>query len=94
MVTPLLGLIACILLFGPIGLVVFAAIMTCILPFYIVLHFTRTILGRGSKHWRKYKVVVETRGARSLYCTKTADGWLPTISQEILRLEETNEETV
>jgi hypothetical protein len=61
MVSLLLGLIACILLFGPIGLGVFAAIMTCFLPLYIVLYFTRMIFGHGEKHRRKDKVVVETQ---------------------------------
>jgi len=55
----LLGLIACILLFGPVGLGVFAVIMTCFLPVYIVLCFTRMIFGHGRKHRRKDKVVVE-----------------------------------
>jgi hypothetical protein len=57
----LLGLIACILLFGPIGLGVFAVIMTCFLPFYIVHCFARIIFGHGRKHRRKDKVVVETQ---------------------------------
>ena len=61
MVALLLGLIACILLFGPIGLAAFAVIMTCFLPFYIVLYFTRMIFGHGRKHGRKDKVVVETQ---------------------------------
>jgi hypothetical protein len=61
MVALLLGLIACILLFGPIGLGVFAGIMICILPFYIVLYFTKMILGHEMKHRRKDKVVVETQ---------------------------------
>ncbi len=64
MVALLLGLIACILLFGPFGLGVFAGIMICILPFYIVLHFTKMILGHGMKHRRKDKVVVETQRGR------------------------------
>lgn len=61
MVALLLGLIACLLLFGPIGLGVFAVIMICFLPFYIVLYFTRMIFVHGRKHRRKDKVVVETR---------------------------------
>ena len=61
MVPLLLGLIACILLFGPAGLGVFAVIMTCFLPVYIVLCFTRMILGHGTKHRRKDNVVVETQ---------------------------------
>ena len=61
MVTFLLGLIACILLFGPVGLGVFAGIMIGILPFYIVLYFTRIIVGHGRKHRQKEKVVLETQ---------------------------------
>jgi hypothetical protein len=61
MVSLLLGLIACILLFGPIGLVVFAVIMICFLPFYIVLCFTRMICGHGMRHRPKDNVVAETQ---------------------------------
>jgi len=61
MISLLLGLIACILLFGPIGLVVFAVIMTCFLPFHVVLCLTRMILSYGRKHRRECKVVVETK---------------------------------
>ena len=61
MVTLLLGLIACILLFGPFGLVVFTGIMICILPIYLVYHFMRMILDHRKKYRRKHKVVVETQ---------------------------------
>ena len=61
MVALLLGLIACILLFGPVGFGVFAVIMICFLPFYIVHCFARMICGHGRKHRRKDKVVVETQ---------------------------------
>jgi hypothetical protein len=72
MVTLLLGLIACVLLFGPIGLGVFAGIMICILPIY----FTRMIVGHGRKHRRKDKVVVETQRGKVTPLYK--DGkWLP-----------------
>ena len=63
MVSLLLGLIACILLFGPFGIGVFAGIMICILPIYL----TKIILGYIKNHWRKHKVVVETqRGIATL----------------------------
>jgi hypothetical protein len=72
MVTLLLSLIACILLFGPIGLGVFAGIMISILPIY----FTRTILGHTKKHRRKDKVVVETQRGKVTLLYK--DGkWVP-----------------
>ena len=68
----LLGLIACILLFGPIGLGVFAGIIISILPIY----FTRMIVGHCRKHRRKDKVVMETqRGKVTLLYN---DGkWIP-----------------
>ena len=76
MVPLLLGLIAYILLFGPIGLGVFVAIMICILPFCIFLYFTRTIFGHGMKHRRKDKVVVETQRGKVTLLYK--DGkWIP-----------------
>jgi hypothetical protein len=61
MVALLLGLIACILLFGPIGLGVFAVIMICFLPFCIVRYFTRMIFGHKRKYHRRDKVVMETQ---------------------------------
>ena len=53
MVAFLLGLIACILLFGAFGLVVFAAIMTCVLPFYIVFIVLKMVFGHKKKRLRK-----------------------------------------
>ena len=68
----LLGLIACILLLGPIGLGVFAGIMICILPIY----FMKIILGYGRRHRRKDKVVVETQRGKVILLYK--DGkWIP-----------------
>ncbi len=61
MVALVLGLIASTLLFGPIGLGVFAGIMICILPIYFVFYFTRMIVGHRRKHRRTYKVVVQTQ---------------------------------
>ena len=57
MVSLLLGLIACILLFGPFGIGVFAGIMICIFPFCLM----KIILGTIMKHRRKDKVVVMTQ---------------------------------
>ncbi len=72
MVPVLLGLIACILLFGPLGLGAFAGIMICIFPFYLM----KIILDYIKKHRRKRKVLVETqRGKVTLICK---DGkWIP-----------------
>jgi len=68
----LLGLIACILLFGPIGLGVFAGMMICILPFY----FISMIVGHLRKHRRKDKVVIETQRGKVTLLYK--DGrWIP-----------------
>jgi hypothetical protein len=72
MVALLLGIIACILLFGPIGLGVFAGIMICILSIY----FTRMIVGYGRKHRRRDKVVVQTQRGKVTLLYK--DGkWIP-----------------
>ena len=72
MVALLLCLIACILLFGPLGLGVFAGIMVCIFPFAL----TKTILGCIKKHRRKHKVVVETQKGKVTLLFK--DGkWTP-----------------
>jgi hypothetical protein len=57
----LLGLIACILLSGPFGLVVFTGITICILPIYLVYHFMRMILNHRKRYRRKHKVVVQTQ---------------------------------
>ncbi len=72
MVALLLALIACILLFGPIGLGVFAGIMICVLPIYL----TKMTVLHCRKHWRKHKVVAETqRGKVTLFYK---DGkWIP-----------------
>ncbi len=76
MVPLLLGLIACILLFGPLGLGVFAGIMVCLFPFYLI----KIILDCIKKHRRKHKVVAKTQrgkvtllfkdGKWILYCRK------------------------
>ena len=72
MVPLLLGLIACILLFGPFGVGVFAGIMICIFPFYLM----KIILDCIKKHRRKHKVVVETRRGKVTLLFK--DGkWMP-----------------
>jgi hypothetical protein len=73
MVPLLLGLIACILLFGLFGVAVFAGIMTCIFPFYIM----KITLDCIMKHRRKHKVVVETQRGKVTLLFK--DGrWIPT----------------
>ena len=72
MVLLLLGLIACILLFGPFGVAVFAGIMICIFPFYLM----KVILGTIKRHRRKHKVVVETQRGKVTLLFK--DGkWIP-----------------
>ena len=76
MVALLFGLIACILLFGPIGLGVFAGIMICILPIYFVFHSMRMIIRHRKNHRRKDKVVVETQRGKVTLLYK--DGkWMP-----------------
>ncbi len=57
MVPLLLGLIACILLFGPFGAGVFAGIMICIFPLCLM----KTIFGSIKKCRRRHKVVVEAQ---------------------------------
>lgn len=72
MVPLLLGLIACILLFGPFGVGVFAGIMICIFPFCLM----KIILGCIKKHRRRHKVVVETQRGKVILLFK--DGkWIP-----------------
>ena len=72
MVSLLLGLIACILLFGPLGLGVFAGIVLFILP----IHFTRMIVEHSKKHWRKDKVVVQTQRGKVTLLYKEGK-WTP-----------------
>jgi hypothetical protein len=72
MVALLLGLIACVLLFGPIGLVVFMGIMICIMPIWLM----KIILGSIKKLRRKHKVVMETQRGKVTLLYK--DGkWTP-----------------
>jgi hypothetical protein len=72
----LLGLIACILLFGPLGVGVFAGIMICIFPFCLI----KMTVGCIKKHRRKHKVVVETQRGKVTLLYK--DGkWIPACRQ-------------
>ncbi len=74
MVSLLLGLIVCILLFGPLGVAVFAGVLICIFPCYLM----KTILGCIKKCRRKHKVVVETQQEKVTLVYK--DGrWIPTV---------------
>ncbi len=57
MVPLLLGLIACILLFGPFGLGIFAGIVLCTFPLYLM----KMILTCIKRHRQRHKVVVETQ---------------------------------
>ena len=76
MVALMLGLIACILLFGPVGLGVFAGIMIYILPIYFFFYIIRMIVDYGKKHQRKDKVVIETQRGKAIVLYK--DGkWMP-----------------
>jgi hypothetical protein len=76
MVPLLLGLIACILLFGPLGVGVFAGIMICIFPFCLI----KMTVGCIKKHRRKHKVVVETQRGKVTLLYK--DGkWIPACRQ-------------
>ncbi len=90
MVPLLLGLIACILLFGPFGVAVFAGIMICIFPFYLI----KIILDSIKKHRRKPKVIVETQRGKVTLLYK--DGrWIPVCgNHESYRSEEPNEEII
>ena len=68
----LLGLIACILLYGPLGLGVFAGMMICIFPFCLM----KIILGYIKRHRRKHKVIVETQRGKVTLLYR--DGkWIP-----------------
>ena len=72
MVSLLLGLIAWLLLFGPFGVGVFAGIMICILPIFLM----KISLGCIRKRRRKDKVVVETQRGKVTLLYK--DGkWTP-----------------
>ena len=72
MVPLLLGLIACVLLFGPFGIGVFAGMMVCISPFYLM----KIILDCIKRLRRKHKVVVETQRGKVTLLHK--DGkWIP-----------------
>ena len=69
MVTLLLCLIVCILLFGPFGLGVFAGLMTYILPVYFFLYLLKMIIDHRKKSRCKDKVVVDTQqGKVTLIC--------------------------
>lgn len=65
MVSLLLILITCILLFGALGLVVFAVIMTCILPFHIILTVLKMIVRHKKKHPEKCKVNTEAKRSKA-----------------------------
>ena len=65
MVALLLGLIACILLFGAFGLVVFAAITTCILPFHIILTVLKMIVRHKKKHPEKCKLNTKAKCSKA-----------------------------
>ena len=75
MTTLLLGIIACILLFGPFGLGVFAGIMIYILPIYIILTVLKMIFGHKKKCPRKDKD--NTEGKRTKTTVLYRDGkWM------------------
>jgi len=65
MVAFLLILITCVLLFGSLGLVVFAAIITCILPFHIILTVLKMIVRHKKKHPEKCKVNTEAKRSKA-----------------------------
>jgi hypothetical protein len=72
MVPLLLGLIACILLFGPLGLGVFAGVMIFIFPICLM----KIVLSTFKKYQRRHKVVVETQRGKVTLLFK--DGkWIP-----------------
>jgi hypothetical protein len=69
MVTLLLFLIVCLLLFGPFGLGVFVGLMTYVLPVHFFLYLLKTIIDHRKKSRCKDKVVFETQqGKVTLLC--------------------------
>ena len=65
MVAFLLVLIACILLFGSLGLVVFAVTLICILPFHIILTVLKMIVRHKKKHPEKCNVNTEAKRSKA-----------------------------
>jgi len=83
MVALLLGLIVCILLFGPFGLGVFAGIMIYILPIYFIFYITKMIVDHKRKHPQKGKVETEVKRGKATVFYK--DGkWVNNQKQRIL----------
>ena len=70
MVTLLLVLIICILLFGPFGLGVFAGILIYILPFYIFFTVLKMIFDHRKKCPRKDKDNTKERSSKTTVLVK------------------------
>ena len=86
MVPPLLGLIACILLFSPFGIGVFAGIMVCIFPFCLM----KIILDCIKKHRRKHTMVVETQRGKVTLLFKGGK-WIPACRKPRIFLDRRNQ---
>ena len=65
MVALLLGLIVCILLFGPFGLGVFVGIMIYILPIYLIFYFVKIIVDHNRKHPQRDRVVTKAKRGKT-----------------------------
>lgn len=75
-----------LLLFGHFGLGVFAGIMVCIFPFYLM----KIILGCIKKHRRKHRVVVETQRGKVTLLFK-GGRWIPACRKPRTFLDRRNE---